>query len=155
MPIQGEEQGTAEEQRVYAEYEARFEAINDVLNDLDCFGIRIDKEYPLDELVRRIKEEIEKAQFLVADLTDERPSCYFEAGYGEAKGRHIIYVASENSVLDPKRATKIHFDIHKNVQFFRNHSQLKNKVRAVFEKNREKLLGVVGEETLVAAEEQP
>lgn len=154
MPIQGEEQGTAEEQRVYAEYEARFEAINEVLNDLDCFGIRIDKEYPLDELVRRIKDEIEKAQFLVADLTDERPSCYFEAGYGEAKGRHIIYVASENSVLDPKRATKIHFDIHKNVQFFRNHAQLKSKVRAVFEKNRERLLGVAAEAVLVASEGQ-
>ena len=91
MPIQGEEEGTADEQRVYNEYEARFETINEVLNDLDCFGIRIDKEYPLDELVRRIKDEIEKAQFLIADLTDERPSCYFEAGYGEAKGKHIIY----------------------------------------------------------------
>jgi hypothetical protein len=155
MPIQGEEQGSAEEQRIYTEYEARFESINDVLNDLDCFGIRIDKEYPLDELVRRIKVEIENAQFLVADLTDERPSCYFEAGYAEAKAKHIIYVASENSVIDPKEATRIHFDIHKNVQFFRNHNQLKTKVRAVFEKNRGKLLGVLGEETLVPAEEQP
>jgi hypothetical protein len=153
MPIQGEEEGTAEEQRVYAEYEARFETINDVLNDLDCFGIRIDKEYPLEELVRRIKDEIERAQFLVADLTDERPSCYFEAGYGEAKGKHVIYVASENSVLDPKRETKIHFDIHRNVQFFRNHSQLKAKVRAVFDKNREKLLGVTAQDALVAVEE--
>lgn len=152
MPIQGEEQGTADEQRVYAEYEARFDAINEVLNDLDCFGIRIDKEYPLDELVRRIKDEIEKAQFLVADLTDERPSCYFEAGYGEAKRRLIIYVASDNSVMDPKRATKIHFDIHKNVQFFRNHKQLKTKIRAVFEKNREKLVGQPPQDKLVAAE---
>ena len=155
MPIQGEQQGTADEQRIYAEYEARFDAINEVLNDLDCFGIRIDKEYPLDELVRRIKDEIEKAQFLVADLTDERPSCYFEAGYGEAKGRHIIYVASDNSVIDPKHPTKIHFDIHKNVQFFRNHAQLKAKIRAVIEKNREKLVGQPPQDTLVAAEPTP
>jgi hypothetical protein len=152
MPIQGEQEGTAEEQRVYAEYEARFEAINEVLNELGCFGIRIDKEYPLDELVRRIKDEIERAQFLVADLTDERPSCYFEAGYGEAKGKHVIYVASDNSALDPKRPTKIHFDIHKNVQFFRNHKQLKAKVQAVFEKNRDRLLGSTAQELLVAAE---
>ena len=154
MPIQGEEEGTAEEQRVYTEYEARFEAINDTLNDLDCFGIRIDKEYPLEELVRRIKEEIERAQFLVADLTDERPSCYFEAGYGEAKGKHVIYVASDNSVIDPKRPTKIHFDIHRNVQFFRNHKQLKAKVRAVIDKNRNRLLGDVSQEELIAAEEE-
>jgi hypothetical protein len=154
MPIQGEEEGTADEQRVYAEYETRFEAINDGLNDLECFGIRIDKEYPLEELVRRIKDEIGRAQFLVADLTDERPSCYFEAGYGEAKGKHVIYVASENSVIDPKRQTKIHFDIHRNVQFFRNHKQLKAKVRAVFDKNREKLLPGPTQEILLAAEEE-
>lgn len=152
MPIQGEEEGTADEQRVYAEYEARFEAINEVLNDLDCFGIRIDKEYPLDELVRRIKDEIEKAQFLIADLTDERPSCYFEAGYSEAKGKHVIYVASENSVLDTKRETNIHFDIHRNVQFFRNHKQLKTKIRAVFEKNKDKLLTDANPEPLATTE---
>jgi hypothetical protein len=138
---------------VSIEYEARFEAINEVLNELDCFGIRIDKEYPLDELVRRIKDEIEKAQFLIADLTDERPSCYFEAGYGEAKGKHIIYIASELSVLDPKRETKIHFDIHKNVQFFRSHKQLKTKVKAVFQKNREKLL-IAAPEPLTTIEDR-
>lgn len=140
MPIQGEEEGSQEEQRIYREYESRFESINDVLNDVDCFGVRIDKEYPLDELVRRIKSEIDRAQFLVADLTDERPSCYFEAGYGEAKGKPVIYVASEDSVIDPKKKTKIHFDIHKNVQFFRSNRQLASKIRAVFEKNRKKLL---------------
>ncbi|MDQ6892655.1 MAG: nucleoside 2-deoxyribosyltransferase [Acidobacteriota bacterium] len=141
MPIQGEEAGTQEEQRVFTEYEARFDAINSVLNDLGCFGIRIDKEYPLDELVRRIKDEIERAQFLVADLTDERPSCYFEAGFAEGHGKPVIYVASENSVMDPKKETKIHFDIHRNVQFFRNRAQLATKIRAVFEKNRDVLLG--------------
>jgi len=152
MPIQGEEQGSSEEQRIYREYETRFEVINEVLNELDCFGIRIDKEYPLDELVKRIKNEIEKAQFLIADLTDERPSCYFEAGYGEGRARHIIYVASDNSVIDPKEETKIHFDIHKNVQFFRNHSQLKDKVRAVFNKNKGLLLSTKESEMLAATQ---
>ena len=151
MPIQGEEMGTQEEQRVYAEYEARFDAINSVLNDLGCFGIRIDKEYPLDELVRRIKDEIERAQFVVADLTDERPSCYFEAGYAEGQKKPVIYVASDNSVIDPKKQTRIHFDIHRNVQFFRNRPQLGSKLRAVFEKNRDVLLGTqpTAEETVV------
>jgi hypothetical protein len=148
MPIQGEEEGTADEQRIYSEYEGRFEAVNEALNDLNCYGIRIDKEYPLDELVRRIKQEIERAQFLVADLTDERPSCYFEAGYGEAKGKQVIYVASDNSVIDPKVETKIHFDIHKNVQFFRNHEQLKKKIKSVVEKNKERLLEKSGVEAL-------
>lgn len=148
MPIQGEEQGTADEQRIYSEYEARFEAVNEVLNELNCYGIRIDKEYPLDELVKRIKQEIERAQFLVADLTDERPSCYFEAGYGEAKGKQVIYVASDNSVKDPKVETKIHFDIHRNVQSFRNHEQLKKKIKAVFEKNRDRLLEKSGIDAL-------
>lgn len=84
MPIQGEKFGSQDQQRIYAEYDARFEALEEMLGEFDCVAIRIDKEHPLDDLVRTIKSEITKAQFIIADLTDERQSCYFEAGYAEA-----------------------------------------------------------------------
>jgi nucleoside 2-deoxyribosyltransferase len=81
-----------------------------------------------------------KANF-VADLTDERPSCYFEAGYAEALGVPVIYtIASKQSVITPGVETRIHFDIHKNINQFTNKGELQEKIRLTFKKNREKLL---------------
>ena len=139
MPIQGEKFGSQNEQRIFKEYDSRFEVLESLLGDFDTVGIRIDKEHPLEDIVSRIKEEIRRAHFIIADLTDERQSCYFEAGYAEAMGRPTIYVASKESVVSPGRETKIHFDIHLNVNFFTNHEELKEKVRAVIEKNETRL----------------
>ncbi len=136
MPIQGEKFGTQDQQRIHQEYDERFEALKRALGKSDCVAIRIDKEHPLDDLVKRIKDEIRRAKFLIADLTDERPSCYFEVGYAEALKKPVIHVASKESVIHPGQQTKIHFDIHKNVSFFTNHTELVQKVTAAVEKNR-------------------
>jgi hypothetical protein len=139
MPIQGEKFGTQDEQRIYREFDERFKVLERVLGEYDCVAIRIDKEHPLEDLVNRIKEEISKAKFILADLTDERPSCYFEAGYAEALRRPIIYLASKESVVHPANPTKIHFDVHMNVNYFTNHKELEEKIRASVDKNRDKL----------------
>lgn len=139
MPIQGEQFGTQDEQRIWREFDSRFEAIEKLLGKYDAVAIRIDKEHTLDELVKRIKEEIEKSTFIIADLTDERPSCYFEAGYAEALRKPIIFVASKESVVNPKTETKIHFDIHRNVNFFTNNKELVQKLKAALDKNHERL----------------
>jgi hypothetical protein len=141
MPIQGEKHGDQEQQRIYREYDERFEAIESVVAEAGGVAIRIDKELPLEDLVGRIKKEIRASVFVVADLTDERPSCYFEVGYAEALGRPVIYVASKQSVAKPGTATKVHFDIHMNVQFFSNHKELQEKLGAAIEKNRDALFG--------------
>lgn len=139
MPIQGAKFGSQDEQRVFREYDQRFEAIEAVLADCDCVAIRIDKEHPLEDLVIRIKDEIRRAKFVVADLTDERPSCYFEAGFAEALPRPVIYVASKESVVNPGQPTKIHFDIHMNVNYFTNHQELREKLKASVDKNADRL----------------
>jgi nucleoside 2-deoxyribosyltransferase len=140
MPLQGDKYGDQDEQRILKEYDERFDSIESVLGDLDCYAIRIDKEAPLEGVVDQIKEEIRRAQFLVADLTDERPSCYFEVGFAEALGTPVIYVASKQSVVHPGTNTQIHFDIHKNINFFTNHKELEEKIKFVFKKNKKKLL---------------
>jgi hypothetical protein len=141
MPIQGERQGDQEQQRIYKEYDDRFEAIERVLTKFDCVAVRIDKESPIDNLVSRIKQEIQSATFAIADLTDERQSCYYEAGYADALKKGVIFIASKNSVMRPGTPTKIHFDVHNNVSFFTNHNELRAKLKTAIEKNRLKLLG--------------
>lgn len=140
MPIQGDRYGSQSEQQVKREYDERFQVIEKALQRFDCVAIRIDKQQHLGDLVTRIKSEIQRARFIVADLTDERPSCYFEVGYAEALGRPIIHVASRESVMQPGTNTAIHFDIHSNVRFFTNHEQLAEEVSAAVEGNREQLL---------------
>lgn len=142
MPIQGEKFGTQEDQRIYREYDERFENLESMLSDFDVVAIRIDKEHPLEDIVGRIKKEIKDASFVVADLTDERPSCYFESGYAEALGRPTIYIASKDSAIKPGSKTRIHFDIHMNVNFFSNHNEMVQNVRAVIEKNKERLFAI-------------
>lgn len=144
MPIQGEKFGSQDDQRIYREFDKRFERLEQVLSEFNCVAIRIDKEHPLEDLVNRIKEEIHRAKFLVADLTDERPSCYFEAGYAEAIKKPIIYMASKESVLKPGVPTKVHFDIHMNVNYFTNHEEMAEKVISSIKRNEQKLFGEMG-----------
>jgi nucleoside 2-deoxyribosyltransferase len=139
MPIQGEKFGTQDDQRIYKEFDGRFEALEKLLSKYNCVPIRIDKEHPIEELVRRIKEEIRKAHFVIADVTEERPSCYFEAGYADALAKPIIYIGSKESVMNPRIPTKVHFDIHMHVNFFVNHNDMVEKVKNVIEKNKQKL----------------
>ena len=138
-PIQGTKHGDQEQQRVLREFDQRFEVVETVIAKFGGVAIRIDRELALEDLVSRIKKEIKSSLFVIADLTDERPSCYFECGYAEALGKPIIYVASQNSVMKPGIPTKIHFDIHMNMQFFTNHAELKEKLESVIDKNKVKL----------------
>jgi hypothetical protein len=140
MAIQGDRYGSQSEQTVYREFNERFAVIEGVLREFGCVAIRIDREQALGGLVDRIKEEIRRARFVIADLTDERPSCYFEVGYTEALGKPFIPVASKESVMEPGTPTKIHFDIHQNVRFFTNHEELAEKLRDAIQKNQDELL---------------
>lgn len=140
MPIQGSRGGTQEDKRVFKEYNSRLEAISQVLTEsYRATAIRIDQEYPLEEMVAAIKREIDRAIFVIADLTDKRPSCYFEAGYATAKGSPILYIASKDSVLKPGQKTKVHFDIHNHVSFFTDHDELKYELSAKIDKHRDRL----------------
>jgi hypothetical protein len=67
---------------------------------------RLDENPPAGLIDARLENEIRRARFLVADLTDRNPGAYWEAGFAAGLGKPVIYMC-ERSVFDSKST---HFD---------------------------------------------
>lgn len=79
---------------------------------------RIDDQNSNDPITDRMLESIRLAEFVIVDLTHERPNVYYEAGYAQGLGKTPIYVA--------KIDTDLHFDLKDYpVIFFENMRNLK------------------------------
>jgi hypothetical protein len=72
----------------------------------------------IDEIVLN---HIDESEYLIVDLTDERPNVYYELGYAHGYGKKF-----ENIILIAKKGTPLHFDIRNmNTIFFKDHNQLR------------------------------
>lgn len=64
---------------------------------------RVDEISHTGTITDAILAAINRSRFLVADLTDAKPNCYYEVGYAHALGKPVIILAKES--------TTRHFDI--------------------------------------------
>ncbi|MEH6395152.1 hypothetical protein [Pseudoalteromonas sp.] len=93
---------------------------------------RVDEAQSNERITDRILESIEKAEFVIVDLTNSRPNVFYEAGYAQGIGKTPIYIA--------KDGTKLEFDLKDYpVIFFKNMKQLKDgleiRLRAIAEQH--------------------
>lgn len=71
-----------------------------------------------DLIPKEIFQQLEESEIIIADLTNERPNCYFEAGYvmGLKKNSRLFLTAKGDHKTDvPGRKVndpKVHFDVH-------------------------------------------
>ena len=69
---------------------------------------RLDENQPAGLIDDRLRVEIRQSRFLISDLTHRNPGAYWEAGYAEGLGKHVIYTCRKD-VFD-NDSTKPHFD---------------------------------------------
>jgi hypothetical protein len=77
-----------------------------IKNVIEAFGfsaLRIDEIKDSGIITDRILTEIRRSVCVIAELTGERPNCYFEAGYALALEKELI--------LSAQHGTPIHFDL--------------------------------------------
>lgn len=88
-----------------------------VLKSVHLMPKRIDQDNQGGLLKKEITDSIEKADIIIADISNERPNCYLEIGYamGIDKYKNLIFTVREdhfpNSVKHNIDGPKVHFDL--------------------------------------------
>lgn len=94
------------------------DAIKEAAKRLGIEAERIDDQKENTRITDRIISSIDKAEFVICDLTGNRPNVFYEAGYAHGIGKLPIYIA--------RAGTSLHFDLKDYpVIFFENMRELK------------------------------
>jgi len=90
-----------------------------IARECDLKLFRVDKDNEGDLIKKTIDKYIDEAKIIIADLTNERPSCYHEVGYayGLRKYLNVILTVREDHLPASdnfnNKGPKIHFDLRK------------------------------------------
>ncbi len=76
--------------------------IKEACHKAGAYCERVDEQVYDEDMVERIYNQINKADFVIAELSSENPNVYFELGYARALNKRILHIA--------KTGTKLPFD---------------------------------------------
>jgi nucleoside 2-deoxyribosyltransferase len=82
---------------------AYFGVIKPTIEKYGFKPLRIDEVQDSGRITDQVLEGIATSKYIFADLTGERPNCYYEVGFAHAIGKEMI--------LAIKKGNRIHFDL--------------------------------------------
>ncbi len=98
-----------------------YSAIRDECTKLLLRAQRVDENTGSGIVLGEITELIERAEFLICDLTRDRPNVYYELGYAHGVGNEALDI-----LLIAREGTTLHFDIAPmRVQYYRTTEHLR------------------------------
>ncbi len=100
------------------------QSITKVIEEYGYTPMLIDIKEHNNQIVPEIFYEIENADFVISDLTEQKTGVYLETGYAIAKGKQVILSCSKNDF------TNNHFDVSQiNTILWDDESDLENRLR--------------------------
>lgn len=101
-------------------------AIKPVVTDCGFECIRVDEIEHNRRITDKVIECIVKAKFVIVDLTEQRPNCYYELGFAHALEKEVIHVIHSGE--------PIHFDVRDyNFIVYESLSELKRLLKSRIE----------------------
>ena len=88
--------------------------------------LRIDEVRDAGKIADQVLDNISRSEIVLAELSGERPNCYYEAGFAHALGKKMVFCT--------RRGEEIHFDL-KGYRFiqWRTEEELRQELRKFLE----------------------
>lgn len=77
--------------------------IKPVIEEFGYKSLRIDEIQDSGDITEQVLQAIASSKYVLADLTGERPNCYYETGFAHALGKEMIFLI--------RKGEQIHFDL--------------------------------------------
>ena len=111
-----------------------YECIKDECARLGLFATRVDENVGSASILEDIRDGIIAAEFIICDLTLERPNVYYELGYAQGVGNEPLDI-----FLIARSGTDLHFDISGfRIELFKSTEHLRQLIRTRFRRMVEK-----------------
>lgn len=80
-------------------FDAVYKSIKQAASEAGCYAERVDEQDHDEEIVERIRNQISKADFLIAVTDDRNPNVTYEIGYAHALGKLLIFCTRDPETI--------------------------------------------------------